>query len=556
MKSEIPRCLRCAIYTRKSSEEGLDQAFNSLHAQREACEAYVKSQAHEGWSLIPTLYDDGGFSGGNLERPALRKLLGNVDAGKIDVVVVYKVDRLTRALADFAKIVERLDAVGASFVSVTQAFNTTSSMGRLTLNVLLSFAQFEREVTGERIRDKIAASKAKGMWMGGNLPLGYDAPTDPTTRALVVNGTEAAQVRTIFERYLELGSVHALAVWLDGNAIRSKLQISNGGRPRGGVPFSRGALFHLLRNRTYLGEIPHKGKTYTGAHPAIVEASVFEAAQSLLGENRRRYAQVHRRMASMPFKGLIFDTDGQPMSPTVAHGKSGRQYRYYVSAPLQQGKQRLHDDAAIRRVAAETIETVVQEALTRIARRASFYSPKLSRVEVHEEALHLVIERSSLFAPHGEPERELERLRAKLGEGERVLLEANGEAVRVVLPVRVKTWGGRTWLLAPDGRPAVQSAAMDRSLVNALRAAHNLADEYGLKARRDRGAPLGPIPSTSTYQRRSCQLAFLAPDIQEAILAGRQQRALTLAVLLQENIPADWDEQLVKFGFESLKAAG
>jgi DNA invertase Pin-like site-specific DNA recombinase len=236
--------LRCAIYTRKSSEEGLEQSFNSLDAQREACEAYVKSQAHEGWKLIPTLYDDGGYSGGNLDRPALRRLLADIDAGKIDTVVVYKVDRLTRALSDFAKIVERMDAKGASFVSVTQAFNTTTSMGRLTLNVLLSFAQFEREVTGERIRDKIAASKAKGMWMGGTTPLGYDAKD----RTLAINAAEAETVRHVFERYLEIGAVHRLQRELERDGVRSK----------GGAVLGRGALFHLLRPDRAQGPSPSR----------------------------------------------------------------------------------------------------------------------------------------------------------------------------------------------------------------------------------------------------------------------------------------------------------
>ena len=240
--------VRCAIYTRKSSEEGLDQSFNSLHAQREACEAYVLSQAGEGWTALPAHYDDGGFSGGNIDRPALKRLLADVAAGKIDTVVVYKIDRLTRSLADFAKIVEIFDAAGVSFVSVTQAFNTTTSMGRLTLNVLLSFAQFEREVTGERIRDKIAASKAQGMWMGGLPPLGYDAPTDPLTRALVVNEAEAETVRLIYRRYLEFGSAHEVVRWLAGEGIRPKVWITKRGRTLGGAAFSRGALFHLLKN--------------------------------------------------------------------------------------------------------------------------------------------------------------------------------------------------------------------------------------------------------------------------------------------------------------------
>ena len=263
------KAIRCAIYTRKSSDEGLDQSFNSLDAQREAGEAYVKSQAHEGWKLRPTRYDDGGYSGGTMERPALRRLLADVDQGKVDVVVVYKIDRLTRSLPDFARIVERFDAQDVSFVSVTQSFNTTSSMGRLTLNVLLSFAQFEREVTGERIRDKIAASKAKGMWMGGTLPLGYDLPA-PGTRILQVNQEEAATVRHIFTRYLELGSVHALQRDLAGQGILSKRRTARSGRTMGGLPFNRGALFHLLRNPIYLGRIRHKDVIHEGGHEAIV----------------------------------------------------------------------------------------------------------------------------------------------------------------------------------------------------------------------------------------------------------------------------------------------
>ncbi|WP_242141145.1 recombinase family protein [Sphingomonas sp. TREG-RG-20F-R18-01] len=281
-----PEPKRCAIYTRKSSDEGLDQAFNSLDAQREAGEAYVKSQAHEGWKLLSTRYDDGGFSGGSLERPALQRLLADLDAGRIDVVVVYKIDRLTRSLADFARIVERLDARGASFVSVTQSFNTTSSMGRLTLNVLLSFAQFEREVTGERIRDKIAASKARGMWMGGVPPFGYDLPT-PGTRTLRVNPVEAAVVCTIYERYVEVGSVHRLVQLLAAEGVVSKRHETARGRVFGGVAFGRGALLHLLRNRTYLGQIVHKDRCHEGEHDAIVPLALFERVHHKLESSRR-----------------------------------------------------------------------------------------------------------------------------------------------------------------------------------------------------------------------------------------------------------------------------
>lgn len=266
---------RCAVYTRKSSDEGLDQAFNSLDAQRAAGEAYITSQASEGWTIIPTPYDDGGYSGGTMERPGLRALLADIAAGHIDVVVVYKIDRLTRSLTDFSRIIDIFDRAGTSFVSVTQSFNTTDSMRRLMLNVLLSFAQFEREVTGERIRDKAAASKAKGMWMGGNLPLGYDLPA-AGTRTLLVNEDEAARVRRIFTRYLEIGSVHALQRELASQGIVSKLRTISTGRTSGGQPFSRGALFHLLRNQIYLGKIVHKDQVFEGAHEGIVDPDQFE----------------------------------------------------------------------------------------------------------------------------------------------------------------------------------------------------------------------------------------------------------------------------------------
>jgi DNA invertase Pin-like site-specific DNA recombinase len=275
------KSLRCAVYTRKSSEEGLEQSFNSLHAQREACEAYIRSQRHEGWLLVKTAYDDGGFSGGNLNRPGLEQLLQDVAAKKIDVVVVYKVDRLTRSLMDFAKIVEQFDKQGISFVSVTQQFNTTSSMGRLTLNVLLSFAQFEREVTGERIRDKIAASKRKGMWMGGVVPTGYELKD----RELVVNQTEAEQFRNIFLAYLELRCVSELQRHLEINGVRSKRRISKTGRASGEAVYSRGALYKMLNNRIYLGEITHKETIYPGRHDAIIDKELWNQVHQHLKDN-------------------------------------------------------------------------------------------------------------------------------------------------------------------------------------------------------------------------------------------------------------------------------
>src|SRR5437762_6508037 len=320
---------RCAIYTRKSSEEGLGQEFNSLAAQRDACEAYIRSQQHEGWVLARTHYDDGGFSGGTLERPALQTLLADITAGRIEIVVVYKVDRLTRSLADFARLVEIFDAEGVSFVSVTQQFNTKSSMGRLTLNVLLSFAQFEREVTGERIRDKIAASKKKGMWMGGNVPLGYDA----SERTLVINPAEAETVRRIFALYRELGCVRRVKEEADRLGLRTKCSITANGTERGGKPFSRGHLYTLLSNPIYTGHIAHKGQLYPGHHPALIDGETWMAVRDQLAAN----TSDHRRKAKVAdpslLAGLLVDAQGERLTPSHAV-KKGRRYRYYVPAAL------------------------------------------------------------------------------------------------------------------------------------------------------------------------------------------------------------------------------
>jgi len=326
MSSDRKTILRCAIYTRKSSEEGLEQSFNSLDAQREACEAFIASQRHEGWRVVATRYDDGGFSGASIERPALRRLLDDVAANKINVIVVYKVDRLTRSLADFAKIVEALDAKAVSFVSVTQQFNTTSSMGRLTLNILLSFAQFEREVTGERIRDKIAASKKKGMWMGGLVPLGYDRKD----RKLVLSPKEAELVSKIFTLYLEVGCVSKLAQRLDYEKIRSKSWTTRTGARLGGVAFARGALYDLLRNRLYMGEIRHRDQWYAGEYQGIVRRALWDSVQAQLNSNlRRRRNRVQERASSL-LTGLVEDEHGTRYTPSFTV-RRGRRYRYYVS---------------------------------------------------------------------------------------------------------------------------------------------------------------------------------------------------------------------------------
>ena len=356
-----------------------------------SCAAYVKSQASEGWRAVPTRYDDGGFSGASMERPALKRLLCDIEAGKVDVVVVYKIDRLTRSLPDFARMIEIFDRRPVSFVSVTQAFNTTTSMGRLTLNVLLSFAQFEREVTGERIRDKIAASKAKGMWMGGTVPLGYDPPGDGT-RALAVNQEEAEIVRTIFGAYIDLGSVHALQRWLEDRGIRSKRRVTRAGRLSGGGPFSRGALFHLLRNKVYRGMIVHKGRAHPGRHHAIVDTGLFEAVQARLDANTRRRASKREQKSNAPLAGRLFDADGWPMSPTFSYGRGGKLYRYYVSAPLQQGARRDQSDTAIRRIAAPPLEVALATVLRRVIPGCPDAPITLVvRAELHDQSLHCLL---------------------------------------------------------------------------------------------------------------------------------------------------------------------
>ena len=347
------RRLRCAIYTRKSTEEGLEQEFNSLDAQREACEAYVASQRAEGWIALPTKYDDGGFSGGTLERPALQRLLSDIEAGLVNVVVVYKIDRLSRSLMDFSKLVEVFDRNAVTFVSVTQSFNTTTSMGRLTLNILLSFAQFEREVIGERIRDKFAASRKRGMWMGGWTPLGYDV----IDRKLVVKESEAALVRRIFARFLELGSVTLLVRELQQQDARTKQ----------GRAFDKGIVYKLLNNRVYLGEAVHKGIAYPGEHAAIIEPFTFERVQSLLASNGRQRAASTRRDTPALLKGLIFTDSGRAMTPTHTR-KGSKLYRYYVSTDTIRGREGGTAGHPLARMPADLVERATVQEMLRLVR--------------------------------------------------------------------------------------------------------------------------------------------------------------------------------------------
>jgi DNA invertase Pin-like site-specific DNA recombinase len=371
--------LRCAVYTRKSTDEGLDKEFNTLDAQRDACEAYIASQRAEGWVLVRDRYDDGGFSGGTLERPALKRLLADIEQGLIDVIVVYKIDRLSRSLMDFAKLVETFEAHRVTFVSVTQSFNTTTSMGRLTLNILLSFAQFEREVIGERIRDKVAASKARGMWMGGKVPLGYDV----ASRKLVVNEAEAARVRRVFELFVETASGVETVRRLQAEGVTSK----------SGKLLDKGDVYKALNLRTYIGEVTHKGNIYRGEHQAIVPRELWDRAHAILRESPRVRANRNRQQTPALLKGLIFGPDGRALSPTHCR-KNGRLYRYYVAQRVLKGDGAVEDDGIVRRVSAAAIEAAVVEQVRALLRQpevvvgtwlaARAEAPDLTEAEVRE----------------------------------------------------------------------------------------------------------------------------------------------------------------------------
>jgi DNA invertase Pin-like site-specific DNA recombinase len=382
--SDLPASVqkrRCAVYTRKSTEEGLDREFNTLDAQREACEAYIASQRAEGWTLVADRYDDGGFSGGSLDRPALKRLLGDIERGLVDVVVVYKIDRLSRSLMDFARLVEVFDAHEVTFVSVTQSFNTTTSMGRLTLNILLSFAQFEREVIGERIRDKVAASKARGMWMGGKVPLGYDV----RDRKLVVNTAEATRVRRVFEIFAETGSGVETVRRCRAEGIAT----------RSGRPIDKGDLYKILHLRTYIGEVAHRGNVYPGEHAAIVSRALWDRVHAILQVSPRARAKANRSQSPALLKGLIFGTDGRALSPTHSR-KNGRLYRYYVAQRALKGEA---DDGIVRRVSAGEIEAAVMTQLRALLRQpevvvgtwiaAKAEDPDLTEADVREALARL-----------------------------------------------------------------------------------------------------------------------------------------------------------------------
>lgn len=529
------KTLRCAIYSRKSSEEGLDQSFNSLDAQREACAAYIVSQKGEGWKLASKLYDDGGFSGGNMERPGLVSLLRDIGAGLIDVVVVYKVDRLTRSLPDFARIVDQFDRKGVSFVSVTQAFNTTTSMGRLTLNVLLSFAQFEREVTGERIRDKIAQSKAKGMWMGGAPPLGYAGHE----RTLKIIPDEAATVRHIFVRYLELGSVHTLKLELEHQGVTSKVRVSGKGNRTGGLPINRGALFHMLRNPIYVGDIPHRDKVFPGLHEPIIDRPLFQAVGVLLAANGGA-ARTRRQSSPSLLTGLLKDVNGRPMSP-VATSQGDRTYRYYVSTDVQRGEPRAGKGR--HRVVAHAIETAVVEALREVTgdQQADWLDLRslVASIMLIDDSVRL------MFGP-GLESRVSRRSRQKLVE--------TSDGLMLTLSLNLTRRGGRSWMTASTDAPA-NRRRIDKVLVAGLRRAHRELRQAGVDVMLQKPAWREMSGINDPYIRKLVRLAFLAPDIQQAIMDGQQPVGLTLQVLRESDIPSSWDAQRRTLGFTQSPAA-
>ncbi len=526
------RRVRCAVYTRKSSEEGLEQSFNSLHAQREACEAYIASQKHEGWQLIPTPYDDGGFSGGSMVRPALKALLADVEAGLIDTVVVYKVDRLTRALSDFARMVDRFDAQSVSFVSVTQAFNTTTSMGRLTLNVLLSFAQFEREVTGERIRDKIAASKAKGMWMGGVVPLGYDV----VDRMLVVNEAEAVQVRKLFQLYLKHRSVDDVVQAAGHAGIRSKRRVDADGGTTGGTKLSRGSLYSILANPIHAGEIGHKGKRYRGQHTRIVPADLYDPVQRLLDANRRKARGTTSTGSGLVLSGLVQDAAGQRMTATHT-GKANRRYCYYASAAT--------------RVPAGDLDSLVLSALERTLASPARLATALPSLNLLSTAVitAAVARGKEIAASNSEAKHALVRglishvVVTDAGVTSTLNLAAlglDGETGTIVTAASLGRTKARLTLVVPGHA----SANPDSSLIAVVAQARAWLAELTSGRETSIQGVASASGVTSAYVRQLIGAAFLAPDLVTRIVEGRQPSWLTLARFgAMLPLPGDWAAQ-------------
>lgn len=541
---EPKRRTRCAIYTRKSSEEGLEQDFNSLDAQREACEAFITSQKHEGWQIMPARYDDGGYSGGSMERPGLTRLLADIASGQIDVVVVYKVDRLTRSLTDFAKIVEVFDKSGASFVSVTQAFNTTTSMGRLTLNVLLSFAQFEREVTGERIRDKIAASKKKGLWMGGSVPIGYEA----AGRTLVINEAEAETIRTIYNLYLDLRSVDALKAELDRRGLHTKVRTGTAGSS-GGQSFARGHLYGILNNPIYAGRIRHKGQAYEGQHPAIIIPSLWDQVQGVLATNLQgQRLRTHAKSPNL-LSGFLFEHNGEALLSTHAV-KQGVRYRYYVSASRQRPRSQREATGASSglRLAASEIEAAILTLLRGLLRDRDWLNGSVLSPDTTMDERRAVAARGEQMACRLEdPEPAVKRdavltLIERIGVGPSQieitlkpdsLRDASGQTgatLTLTQPIALRRRGVEMKLIL-EGK-GTSSPEPDSTLLKALGQAHRwwrdlLDRRYGTMREIAQA-----YDSDERYVARVIALAFLPTSLTAQILAGTQPPEMTLYDLL------------------------
>ncbi|MEM8980847.1 MAG: recombinase family protein [Pseudomonadota bacterium] len=538
------RRVRCAIYTRKSSEDGLEQDFNSLDAQREACEAYIASQRHEGWELLSDRYDDGGISGGHLERPALQRLMQAVDAKQVDQIIVYKIDRLTRSLSDFAKLVDRLDAAETSFVSVTQSFNTATSMGRLTLNMLLSFAQFEREVTAERIRDKIAASKRKGMWMGGNVPLGYD----PDGRTLKINEAEALTVRRLFELYLARRTLREVKEQAEHEGLRSKLRQSPSGRTSGGKLLDRGQIQHLLSNPVYAGRIRHKGHVHEGQHNGIIDPEMWEQVQAMLKEGAAVKRGTRHTKHASPLAGKLFDETGDRLTPSHSR-KNGKRLRYYISKRLIKDRSQQHPDAW--RLPADQIEQVLVDALSaRLSRpgAALEMTTGLDAGQIHHISERLqkhwtkpkllnLIERVGLQRGSLKISLDAEAVSTALGCKREDL---NAAALSIDVPFQMRRRGVELKLCLGEAPPEI-----DRTLVeNIIKARQYLSQIIA-------GRTFSEIAEAEGVSKRRIQdvtsLALLAPSVIEAIVSGENPPGLTTDYLIKNRFSAIWSEQSAQF---------
>jgi len=535
---------RCAIYTRKSSEDGLEQEFNSLHAQRDACGAYIASQKHEGWVLLPDAYDDGGLSGGSLDRPALQRLLQDVREGRVDQIVVYKIDRLTRSLADFAKIVDVLHDAGASFVSVTQSFNTATSMGRLTLNMLLSFAQFEREVTAERIRDKIAASKRKGLWMGGQVPMGYD----PDGRTLRVNYAEANTIRTLYDLYERLGTVRAVKDEADRLGLRSRRRTSTSGRVSGGKSFDRGHIHHILTNPVYAGRIRHREKVFEGAHPAIVEPARWDTVQEQLQAGAARGRRPSRATRKSLLCGKLFEGTGDRLTPSHSKTRSGVRLRYYISHRLVTQSGETHPDGW--RLAAEDLEAKVGK-LVQIMLAEHGFAANLVRGS-SADAIGRHAATLAAYATDADPSMLLGlvgridivpgQLDLRLDTGTMAeLLEIDPEDLDQTnlsrsFPFHLRKRGVETKIILNDA-----SSGTDGTLIRNIAKAHSWFER--IKA----GETVSEIAASEDISKRRIQqlvgLTFLAPDIIRDVLEGRQPLGFTSEWCLRHDLPSDWTEQ-------------